>query len=363
MSPSTQGSNLSRRTFLRGAGGVAILAPLSAGGLSLLLSGCSTDTKAPQSDNPTKPAMIDQRYMTSLGLGSNFLEVMVAQERGFFKSEGINIEIRGGQGSGPSMQSLISNSVDYSRSDPIVVIPAIADQDAPLVAIATVQQTSPFEIASLKDNPIKNIKDMEGKTIGIISAGGGTEIVLDLMLAGAGVPAASVSRPVVGVGFAPYELARTKKIDGWVAQTTARASIEKQSGPLEWFNTSDYTKLPSSSYWTTLDVAKAKDDAPVRFLAGVHKAMEFMLDESNWEQAIKDLQKYNPEADTEQSLFELPLLLDSWTARGEDQMLTLDKDAWVNGQKELVDAGVVEKPADIGRLMNSSFIEKARSEA
>lgn len=345
----------SRRTFLRRAGGTALLLPLSTGTLGAVLAACSGGAD-------DEVSQLSTTYMTAFGLGTNFLEVMVAAERGFFADEGLEVEILGGQGSGPAIQSVLSRSAELARTDPINSIPAVVNEGAVLTNIATVQQVSPFEIASLPDNPLTTPADLEGKTIGIVSAGGGTDTLLDLLLISAGLPLDTVSRPVVGVGFAPYELARNGEIDGWVAQTTARALIEREEGiELPLILPDDHVSLPSSSYILSREQTDEDSEVPVRFLAGVLRAMTWMLDEGNHEQAIEDLRVYNPDVDPEQAAVELPLLIDSWTAGGgEDALLELHPETWEQAQVQLQEAGLLDDVVDLDQLLDTRYIDEVK---
>ena len=353
----TQQTQLSRRSFLRRAGGTALLVPLSTGAIGAVLSACS---RAANGEGEARE--LSTTYMTAFGLGTNFIEVMVAAERGFFDEEGLDVEIMGGQGSGPAIQSVLSESAELARTDPINSIPAVVNEGAVLTNIATAQQVSPFEIASLPDNPLTAPGDLEGKTIGIVSAGGGTDTLLNLLLISAGLPLETVSRPVVGVGFAPYELARNGEIDGWVAQSTARALIEREEGvELPLILPDDHVSLPSSSYILSREQTGESSEVPVRFLAGVLRAMTWMLDEGNHEQAIADLRVYNPDVDPEQAAVELPLLVESWTAGGgEDSLLELHPDTWEQAQTQLREAGLIEEVVPLEQLIDTSYLDQVK---
>ncbi|MEO6019041.1 MAG: ABC transporter substrate-binding protein, partial [Knoellia sp.] len=210
---------LTRRSFLGGA--------LVAGGAgaTFVLAGCASqdDKQAPgpaASGDTLK--QVDGRYITALGLNLSFVEVMVAKEQGFFDKQGLNLEIKGGSGTATAIQAVLGNTVDISRTAAINAIVAAAKQDAPLVSIGTVRQRSQFDVVSLASKPLKSPKELAGKTVGVVSAGGSTENLLDMMLLSAGVDRASVKRPITGVGTAAYELAKKGQIDAWISVDTDR---------------------------------------------------------------------------------------------------------------------------------------------
>ncbi|MEJ0068945.1 MAG: ABC transporter substrate-binding protein [Pseudomonadota bacterium] len=56
------------------------------------------------------------------------------------------------------------------------------------------QPGSPFFVISKQTAPVRSPLDMQGKVIGVISKGGGSENLLDAMLAEKGIDPASVKR-------------------------------------------------------------------------------------------------------------------------------------------------------------------------
>ena len=64
---------------------------------------------------------------------------------------------------------------------------------AALVCVSTLYQGSTFHVISAKDKPINSAEDLKGKTIGIVSVGGSTEQLLDIMLRSVGMTKADVT--------------------------------------------------------------------------------------------------------------------------------------------------------------------------
>ena len=343
---------LSRRSLLR----FGTLLP-AAGGLTMLLAGCSDDNATPSSDG----GKTNGTYMTASGMTLSFVETMVAKERGFFDQVGLNLTIKGGQGTSTALQAVLGGSAHVTRANAINAIIAVANEQAPLVTIATVRQKSQFEIVSMPDKAIRAPGDLKGKTCGIVSAGGATENLLDIMLISAGIDPKSVKRPVTGTGTAAYEMARNGAVDAWVCVDTDRATIEREIGKVYYFSVDEFATMPSDSYNTTQQMIESGSDMPARFLAGVLKAMEYASKEENWPQVVEDLRKYNPEVNADQAIKEMPLLVQTWQASGSDKLLELDREVWTKGQEGLVKAGLVKTPAPLDKLIYPAYLEKART--
>lgn len=358
-------SAVSRRSFLRSAAGTGLLLPLSAGGLGLVLKACTDGAGSDPGeagDGEAADGVQQARYTTALGFTLSFIETMVAREQGFFEEQGLFIEILGGQGTATALQSVLGGSSQLSRANAINTTISIANEDAPLANIGTVRQRGQFEVVSLPEAPITSPDDLrEGMTIGIVSAAGATENLLDLMLAQQGIDIASVPRPVTGVGPAGYELMRNGDVDGYISVNSDRATVEGEGNEVVTFNIYDFVDLPSDSYNCGTELIEAGDDRPARFLAGVLQAIEWASQEENWEEAIENLRVYNNEIDVDAALVEMPFLVEDWNASGEDAALQLDETRWGNGQDALAEIGLVQEPVAIDRLIYPDYLETART--
>lgn len=351
----TTQSALSRRAFL---GGTLVA---TGAGAAFILAGCAPqDSQKPAASDEPGLQTLSGTYMTALGISLSFVEVLVAKERGFFDEFGLDLDIQGGTGTASAIQAVLSNSVDLSRTAGVNAIIAAANEDAPLRAIATVRQRSQFDLVSLAEKPIKHPRELEGKTVGVVSAGGSTENLLDMMLLSAGVDGSTVSRPITGVGTAAYELAKAGQVDAWISVDTDRMVINDQMGPVHYFNSDEHAKVPSDTYNVSVELLESDSEMPSRFLAGVYRAMEFASKPENHDAVVDDLLKYTPDADREQSLATLPALVDGWSASGTREFLSLDDDAWITGQDLMFEAGLVTKKVGIENLVTHKFIDEAR---
>jgi NitT/TauT family transport system substrate-binding protein len=138
--------NLSRRTLL--AAGAA------AGAAHLIPSTASAQM--------TKLRMIlNWRYQ---GPQSWFFQ---AQDLGFLKDEGVELEIDQGEGSAAAVTKVAQGAYDVGFGDMNALIDLVSKNpnDAP-VAVYAMFNNPPFTIAVKADGPIRTVKDLEGKTIG-----------------------------------------------------------------------------------------------------------------------------------------------------------------------------------------------------
>ena len=88
-------------------------------------------------------------------------------QKGIFASEGIDVTITRGYGSGDTVTKLAAGGFDFGVADMAAVMTARARQNVPVKTIAVVYSQSPHSLFVLKSSGITSFKGLEGKKIGI----------------------------------------------------------------------------------------------------------------------------------------------------------------------------------------------------
>ncbi len=91
----------------------------------------------------------------------------VAQDKGYFKAEGLEIQMDQGNGSGAAVPLVANGTYDIGFGDinALIELAAKKPDDAP-IAVYVMFNQPPFTIAVKADSPIKEPKDLVGKTLG-----------------------------------------------------------------------------------------------------------------------------------------------------------------------------------------------------
>jgi NitT/TauT family transport system substrate-binding protein len=87
--------------------------------------------------------------------------------KGIFASEGIDITITRGYGSGDTVTKLAGGGFEFGVADMAAVMTARARQNVPVKTIAVIYTQSPHSLFVLKSSGITNFKGLESKKIGI----------------------------------------------------------------------------------------------------------------------------------------------------------------------------------------------------
>ncbi|WP_210497097.1 ABC transporter substrate-binding protein [Microvirga antarctica] len=254
-------SDQNRRQFLQAA--VAL-------GASTALS--SVPARAQSGDAMT--------YMTPFGFLMDYAETLYGAVGGQFQKRGITLNIEGGRGSAMGIQQLTAGNVLVSRTGGTDLLKAYA-KDPQLVAIANVYPKDLFWVISHADQPIRNIADLAGKTIGVVSVGGATENLLDMMLAKAGIPKADVKREAVGTAPAAFEFIKAGRISGYISTNLTVFLLQQAKQPIEAWSIDKVAPTPGDLYVTTKKAITERPETLAKFLLGVNDTLAALTASTN----------------------------------------------------------------------------------
>jgi NitT/TauT family transport system substrate-binding protein len=101
----------------------------------------------------------------------------LAYEKGYWKSQGLNVEVDRGSGSATSVQRVIAGTHDLAYADVGTIIKWNGENpDRPLVAVYVAEDGFPLGAYALKSKGIAKPKDLEGKTLGAPNFDGGRQM-------------------------------------------------------------------------------------------------------------------------------------------------------------------------------------------
>ena len=130
------------------------------------------------------------------------LPVVVAQELGFMKAEGIDVKgIVGSSGGGTTVRNIAQGGLTMAEASTAAGIKSIfAGEDLKIIG-AGVQTPGTIAWASKSGSSIKSIHDLEGKTVGFTQPGSVSETLLGMCFRAAGMDPSKVkTRAAGGIG-------------------------------------------------------------------------------------------------------------------------------------------------------------------
>ncbi len=214
-------------------------------------------------------------YLTPFGFLMGFADTMYAQTGGFFAKHGLDVEIRGGRGSAMAVQQIAAGNVLISRTGGTDMIKAVA-KDPNIVAFGEVFQRDIFFVISAADKPLTEPQQFAGKTIGVVSIGGATENILNMMLAKEGIAGDSVKREPTGEGPGPFELIGQGRIDAYIATYSTVAQLKTDKRPFVAWSVDKIAPSPGQIYIASKKSIAERPEVLASFLRGVYDALGVM---------------------------------------------------------------------------------------
>src|SRR4029434_5095714 len=156
----------------------------------------------------TASAQLKKVRFSTTGISVSEMPFKVAQLKGFWREEGLDVEtilIRGAVG----MQALLGGSVDYTSASGSTIAAAVRGLPVKLVFISSAKPM--FELVSQAQ--IKSIRELKGKIVGISSRGGSNDLMMQLILQKNGLaPNKDVTTIIVGAQDETVIALRTGRI-------------------------------------------------------------------------------------------------------------------------------------------------------
>jgi len=249
---------LNRRTLLAGLG--------AAGGLAV--------TQSLISVKPSFAADMTTVHMQLGWLASNgILGEVVAQAKGFYKEEGVELEITPG---GPNVDGVGGvaagrSMVGQTSSSPSVMLARSAG--IPIKAFAAGYQKHPFTYFSLDSDPIKEPKDMIGKTIATQPT---AYILLRALLAKNGIAEDQVTIVNMGSDMNQLMTGQAQAVTGWLTNINALKVVGDKRVDLMLWDAG--IQLYANVYFATDDSIEKDSGTLAKFLTGSARGWGYAKD-------------------------------------------------------------------------------------
>ena len=157
-------------------------------------------------------AQAPEKPKLTLGVGGKallyYLPLTIAERKGFFKEQGLDVEIQDFSGGARSLQALVGGSVDVVTGAYEHTIRMQAKgQD--IRAVIELGRFPAIAVAVKKDRKWNSPADFKGMKIGVTAPGSSTNMLMNFVMARAGLSPSDAS--YIGIGSAQSALAAMQK--------------------------------------------------------------------------------------------------------------------------------------------------------
>ena len=288
--------------------------------------------------------------------GAEHAPIFLARDKGFFRDEGIDVELLPGEGSSVTVKLVGNGDAEfgYATADQALIA---YSKGLPVVSTALIAQINPTALIFKTSKPIKDLKsDLYGKTIGVQmksntarqwtalkqSLGLDSSKFKEVPADGALVPLIASDRIDVGIGFY-YN-------DGLKLRATGE--------DVAWILFEDNgLKLYSSALITSAPLIEKNPDLVRRFTRAFVKGWVYSV--AHPDESLKAFLTANPTTDQKYAQLKLPEILRGATvndaAKGGIGAST--DEGWKSMQALLLKMNMLDAPVDVSKAYTNRFLK------
>jgi NitT/TauT family transport system substrate-binding protein len=230
--------------------------------------------------------------LTVAGTNANFAQYFIADAKGYFKDEGLDVQILEMPG-GPATPALIAGSIQYSSSTSSAMTATL--KGAALKVVLVGQGRPIYEFWSF-DPAVKTLADLKGKLVLVSSRGGSDDIALRMYLKSHGLPTDYVGVTSIGGGAATRIAAVMAGSQKYISLTRTEREDLRKVGMLDKgtmvFNPSREIELTLAGLATTDEEIKTHRDRVKKVLRATWKGTIYMM--TNKDGTVEVMQKRLP---------------------------------------------------------------------
>jgi ABC-type nitrate/sulfonate/bicarbonate transport system substrate-binding protein len=333
---------------------------------ALVLTACGGEEKtatptvtAPQATTAAEATPAEVKKVTFMAgykpqANLPFVGVYVAQEKGFFREQGLDVDIQHSDGS-QHVQLLAAGKIQFATADAAQVLRRRAETGIPIVAIALIGQTGQQGWVALADSGIDAPADWVGKTVGFRNT---MPPDFYAILKANGVDPNTVK--TVNVGYQPPTLLLEGKVDVYpVFLSNEPDTIRRQGKEVTVFQAADYgVPTLGLTYVSNEDFVASNPDTVERFLKAALRGIQYAID--NPDEAIEIVLKYAPQEDAEHQRFMLDTEIGAAYSRvtTENGLGWQTEEQWQALADTLVEFGALDNADDVNKAFTNEFVER-----
>jgi NitT/TauT family transport system substrate-binding protein len=291
---------ISRRGLLKAGMGLGVMA--AGPGVSLLVPASARADAA--------KVVIQYDWL----MGNGQIGDIVAVHNGYFKDQGLDVEMLPGGPNSATLAPVISGQAQLGQFSGVSQLLLARSAGAPVRVFATGYQQAPFAYFSLPKAPVRKPEDLYGKRIGIQPTARAT---LDALIAKAKLDPSKLNISTMGFDMTPLAAGELDVVTGWITNTQALAVI----GPdrITMMEGAAGIVDPGNAYFATDSGLERAADLLAKFLSAVAKGWGYTHDHP--EEAVEIAVKAYPNLDLAIEKKTIPLVLS----------LSFDANTAVNG--------------------------------
>ncbi|MGD2051041.1 MAG: ABC transporter substrate-binding protein [Acidimicrobiia bacterium] len=322
--------------------------------LVLAVSACG-DSGSESEDTTTTTAAAAEPVSVSLRLpwfpSTQFAGSYVAQEKGYFADEGLDVTINPGGFDVNSITLVAAGSDTFGLHDTNSLVFAAAEE-IPLITVATFLEKHPGAVMALESSGFETLDDLVGATIGFQE--GGPWQLTQAMLVKNGIDPDSLDQVAIGFDLTPlFE----GDIDLMTVFATDEPILAEQQGfPTTVWVPYDYdVQTSANALFTTQSYFEAHPDVTCAMVRAIARGWEYAF--AHPEEAVDIVLAVDPEnLDRDKETKSLALLEDAVMTPDavENGIGSMTSERWQTVDEVLREYGGLTEPVDLSSIYSDT---------
>ncbi len=293
---------------------------------------------------------VDNLRVAYPSMNTSVFALAIAQKEGYFKEEGMNVELLSIRGE-IAIRTTLAGEVDFFTNAGSALAAAV--RGVPVRLVTVFQDKPGWDLISEPD--IKSISQLRGKTIGVMSPEGSLAVVAREILRKNGLdPNKDVNLVTMGGDEVRFPALQTKSIQATLFNTAMSLKAQKE-GYRKLGTASEYANLVEGGLATSLDKIKGQPDKILRFVRGALKGLSYYV--TRRESAIKYMMDglRMKDRDLVSSIYEVQSKLVLKEGFSDDKILQ----SMIEDMKRTTK---VQRDIKVADVFDLSFVKKASEE-
>ena len=269
--------------------------------------------------------------------------VYLGNKMGFFKDEGLQLDIQTATGGAAIVPGVVSGSFDFAFSNLISVMVA-RDKGLDLKFVANGASTTGEKgkdvggVVVPAGSPIKSAKDLAGKTVSVNNLSNIGDTSIKSAIEKDGGDPSSVKFVEVAFPDAPAAIANKQVDAAWILEPFMSKALADGGSVVSWNFVDVSPKLDIAGYFTKADTTKNKPELTQKFTRAMNKSLEYAQAHP---QEVRDIVGTYTKID---EAARSKMTLTHWT-------VTFDKDAFKTLGDAAAKYGTLSKAPNAGDLL------------
>ena len=301
--------------------------------------------------------LAEGQELRKLRLGTGFVPniqfapLYVAQKKGFYAQNGLDVQIEYGfENDFVALAAQGEREFSIASGDQIILA---RGQGMPITYVLKWFERFPVALVSEASKGIKTPKDLIGKTVGLPGFYGASFIGWKALLFGAGIDENAIT--VKQIGFTQIAALQQGIVDvamGYIANEPVM--LKNQGIPVNVIEVSDYINLVSNGLAVGDRLMKKEPELVKKMVQATLKGLIFTIE--NPEAAFEIARSVIPELTDEQAPVQLEVLKVSVSLWQSKKPGYSDQQAWQKSVDFMLKTGMLKKKLKVNSLYTNQFI-------